>query len=78
MLEKAIEKGFGKLADGGRMAIITFHSLEDRIVKRAFVDLKAKGYATIITRKPIAPGAEEIRSNPRARSSKLRIIEKTL
>ncbi len=75
-LEAVIEKGFSKLSINGRMAIITFHSLEDRIVKRAFVALKQKGYAKIITKKPIIPASDEIRSNPRARSSKLRIIEK--
>jgi len=58
------------------MAIITFHSLEDRIVKRAFVDLKQKGYANIITKKPITPSDDELRENPRSRSAKLRIIEK--
>ncbi|HUC88491.1 MAG TPA: 16S rRNA (cytosine(1402)-N(4))-methyltransferase RsmH [Candidatus Paceibacterota bacterium] len=75
-LEKAIEKGFNLLGDNGRMAIITFHSLEDRIVKRAFVDLKQKGYANIITKKPITPSDDELRENPRSRSAKLRIIEK--
>lgn len=75
-IEQVIEKGFNRLATGGRMAIITFHSLEDRIVKRAYVDLKQKGYGNIITKKPIIPTAEEIKSNPRSRSAKLRIIEK--
>jgi 16S rRNA (cytosine1402-N4)-methyltransferase len=75
-LEKVIEKGFSKLSIGGRMAIISFHSLEDRIVKRAFVDLKQKGYVNIITKKPITPNDFEIKENPRARSAKLRIIEK--
>lgn len=75
-LEKVIEKGFNLLSIGGRMAIITFHSLEDRIVKRAFVELKSKGYANIITKKPIIPTTEEIKQNPRSRSAKLRIIEK--
>lgn len=75
-LEQVIEKGFERLSKGGRMAIITFHSLEDRIVKRAFVDLKQKGYANIITKKPIIPEGQEINQNPRSRSAKLRIIEK--
>lgn len=75
-LEQAIEKGFKHLSSGGRIAIITFHSLEDRIVKRAFVALKATGYANIITKKPIVPNSEEIINNSRARSAKLRIIEK--
>jgi 16S rRNA (cytosine1402-N4)-methyltransferase len=75
-LEVAIEKGFNKLGVGGRLAIISFHSLEDRIVKKSFVNLKQKGYANIITKKPIVPSTDEIKRNPRSRSSKLRIIEK--
>jgi len=75
-LEQVIEKGFNKLKTGGRMAIISFHSLEDRIVKKAFIKLKENGDANIITKKPIIPSEEEIRSNPRSRSSKLRLIEK--
>ncbi len=75
-LEEVIEKGWDKLSIGGRMAIISFHSLEDRIVKRAFVKLKQEGYANIITKKPIIASSNEINLNPRARSAKLRIIEK--
>ncbi|MBP6931289.1 MAG: 16S rRNA (cytosine(1402)-N(4))-methyltransferase RsmH [Candidatus Pacebacteria bacterium] len=75
-LEKVIEKGFHRLSTGGRIAIISFHSLEDRIVKRAFVKLKEEGVATIITKKPIVPTTEEIRENSRSRSAKLRVIEK--
>jgi 16S rRNA (cytosine1402-N4)-methyltransferase len=75
-LEKVIEQGFELLSVGGRIAIISFHSLEDRIVKRAFVKLKEDGRATIVTKKPIAPTEEEIRENSRSRSAKLRVIEK--
>ena len=75
-LEKVIEDGFGSLSTGGRMAIITFHSLEDRIVKRAFNLLKENGYGKIINKKPIIPGEGELKSNPRSRSAKLRLIEK--
>lgn len=75
-LEKVIKEGFDRLSNKGRIAIITFHSLEDRIVKRAFVELKQKGHANIITKKPIIPTETEIKSNPRSRSAKLRIIEK--
>lgn len=75
-LEKVIEKGFDLLSVGGRIAIISFHSLEDRIVKRAFVKLKEDGRGTIITKKPIVPTTEEIRENSRSRSAKLRVIEK--
>jgi len=80
----------GVLRDGGRIAIITFHSLEDRLVKNFFkngnfdeeqrVDLYGSGSKNdlkIITRKPITPSQEELKNNPRSRSSKLRIAEKT-
>lgn len=75
-LENVIEKGFDKLSVNGRMAIISFHSLEDRIIKKAFRDLKDKGYANIINKKPIIPSEEERKDNPRSRSAKLRLIEK--
>ena len=75
-LEKVIEKGFNCLKSGGRMSIISFHSLEDRIVKKAFVSLREKGLANILTKKPIIPSEDELRLNPRARSSKLRLLEK--
>ena len=75
-LEQVIEKGFNCLEKGGRFSIITFHSLEDRIVKRAFVSLKEKGKALIITKKPIIPQESEIKINPRSRSAKLRLLEK--
>ncbi|HAQ02750.1 TPA: 16S rRNA (cytosine(1402)-N(4))-methyltransferase [Candidatus Nomurabacteria bacterium] len=75
-LEQVIEKGLDCLKAGGHMAIITFHSLEDRIVKRAFVALKEKGKANILNKKPIVPTEEELKSNPRSRSAKLRLLEK--
>ena len=75
-LEQVIEKGFEHLSVGGRMAIISFHSFEDRIVKQAFVKLKEKGIANVLTKKPIIPSEDEIKTNPRSRSSKLRLIEK--
>jgi 16S rRNA (cytosine1402-N4)-methyltransferase len=75
-LEEVIEKGFERLEKEGRMAIITFHSLEDRIVKRAFLELKEKGLGKIITKRPMVPKEEELKSNPRSRSAKLRLIEK--
>ncbi|MEZ6243651.1 MAG: 16S rRNA (cytosine(1402)-N(4))-methyltransferase RsmH [Phycisphaerales bacterium] len=62
------------LNPGARVAIITFHSLEDRPVKRAFAALVERGLAQAITRKPITPGDAECESNPRARSAKLRAI----
>ncbi len=75
-LEQVIQKGFNRLRVGGRMSIISFHSLEDRIVKQAYVQLKESGQAKIITKKPIGPSEEEVKLNPRSRSSKLRLLEK--
>ena len=77
-LENGIEKGFNCLKKGGRMSIISFHSLEDRIVKRAFVKLKEEGKGDVLTKKPIIPSEQEIKENPRARSSKLRLLIKKL
>ncbi len=76
-LEKTLEKSFSRLKIGGRLSIISFHSLEDRIVKRFAKDKAQKSVAKIITKKPIVPTEEEIKTNPRSRSAKLRIIEKT-
>jgi 16S rRNA (cytosine1402-N4)-methyltransferase len=64
------------LQDNGRVAVISFHSLEDRIVKQTFKELEERGQGIIITKKPILPSDEEIKSNPRARSAKLRIFQK--
>ncbi len=71
-LKGAIQGAYDLLAPQGRCAIITFHSLEDRIVKRAFRDNRWK----CITKKPIVPSDEECQANPRARSAKLRVAEK--
>lgn len=91
VLKKIISDGVDLLAPGGRLAIITFHSGEDRIVKNLFREYARgcvcppelpicrcgqKEIARIITRKPIEPSEEEIEGNPRARSGKLRILEK--
>ena len=62
------------VAPGGRVAIISFHSLEDRIVKQQFRALEKKGRAALITKKPITATTEEKRANPRSRSAKLRAI----
>ena len=72
-LRNALEKIFNVLEVGGRLAIISFHSLEDKIVKDFF---RSKKDAKLITKKPIVASDEEIYINPRARSAKLRIIEK--
>lgn len=75
-LENFIEKSFSLLSSGGRLAIITFHSIEDRIVKHAFRTLADEQGGTLITKKPIIASKEELAANPRARSAKLRIIQK--
>jgi len=66
----------GVLDQGGRLAIISFHSLEDRIVKHTFRRLVAEGGFKLGVRKPIVPEEEEVRRNPRSRSAKLRWIER--
>ena len=66
-----------RLLAGARFAVITFHSLEDRIVKHTFRALAAaEGAWRVLTRKPVVPGEDEIARNPRARSAKLRAIER--
>lgn len=75
-LEEAIEKGIALLRPHGRMAVITFHSLEDRTVKRFFREFEDAGTGIRITKKPIAPERPEILANRRARSAKLRCFQK--
>jgi 16S rRNA (cytosine1402-N4)-methyltransferase len=75
-LKEGLSKGFERLAPGGRMAIISFHSIEDRIVKHFYKEKAAEGRGLIITKKPITPSEQEVSENPRSRSAKLRIIEK--
>lgn len=71
-LKKGLEHGFEMLNAEGRMAVISFHSLEDRIVKNFFRQKKQENQGQILTKKPIRPSIEEIRRNPRSRSAKLR------
>ena len=61
---------------GGRWVVLSYHSLEDRMVKQAFQQLERSGNFRVLTRKVIQPGEEEIRANPRARSAKMRVVEK--
>ena len=75
-LKEVLEKGFNCLNLEGRMAVISFHSIEDRIVKNYFRDKFKEGMVARITKKPIMPSREECLKNPRSRSAKLRIIEK--
>ncbi len=64
------------LAVGGRLAIISFHSIEDRLVKNRFRDLAEDGAFDILSKRPVIPSDEEIAANPRSRSAKLRILER--
>jgi 16S rRNA (cytosine1402-N4)-methyltransferase len=90
-LKRGLEVATRFLKSGGHIAVISFHSLEDRIVKQFFVDQSSgcicptdlpacacgrKEVLRIVTRKPVTPGEAEIRANPRARSAKLRVAEK--
>lgn len=75
-LEEGLEKGFEILREGGRMAVISFHSLEDRVVKNFFKLKQEEGKVEIINKKPITPSTKEIALNPRSRSAKLRITKK--
>lgn len=71
-LERVLPEAVSLLAPGGRLAVISFHSLEDRIVKTFFKEQEKKNMLRIVTQKPIRPTEEEIRINPRARSARLR------
>jgi len=75
-LAEAINAGTNIISSGGRICVLSYHSLEDRIVKRSFKELAGKGVITIITKKPLIPGNEERLSNPSSRSAKLRVAEK--
>jgi 16S rRNA (cytosine1402-N4)-methyltransferase len=91
VIRPALEAAANRLRKGGRMAVITFHSLEDRIVKQTFADMASgctcpKGLPVcvcgktptvkVVSRKPILPDEEELENNPRSRSAKLRVAEK--
>lgn len=76
VLGKFIKDGFALLKPGGRMAIITFHSIEDRVVKHSFRELVEAQLGELVVKKPIIPAEEELKENPRSRSAKLRIITK--
>ena len=75
-LKEALQKAWAALAPNGKLVVITFHSLEDKVVKEFFKEKKTVGEAEYINKKPIVPGRAEIKDNPRARSSKLRSVHK--
>lgn len=75
-LREGLRGGLSILNEGGIMAVISFHSLEDRIVKHFFKGIAEEGEGEIINKKPITPSELEIEQNPRSRSAKLRIIRK--
>jgi 16S rRNA (cytosine1402-N4)-methyltransferase len=75
-LQMGIESAWNHLTSGGRMAVISFHSLEDRIVKTFFLSKEKNGEGKNLSKKPIAPSDDEVKINPRSRSAKLRIIQK--
>jgi 16S rRNA (cytosine1402-N4)-methyltransferase len=75
-IKEALPKAVTLLQAEGRLAIISFHSLEDRIIKNTFKDFEEKDLGTIITHKPIVPHVEELAQNNRSRSAKLRVFEK--
>src|SRR5258708_2921461 len=75
-LKESLSKAFEILEPGGRLVAISFHSLEDRIVKEFIREMGEVGKGRILTKKPLEPSEEEVLENPRARSAKLRVIEK--
>lgn len=76
-LECFLSQALGVVAPEGRVVFLTFHSLEDRIVKNAFRGWKQEGRARVLTKHVVRPSEEEVRTNPRARSAKLRAAEKS-
>ena len=75
-LEIALNKSIDCLKLGGRLAVISFHSLEDRIAKETFRRFQKEGRIILINKKPMRPGEKEVEENPRARSARLRIVER--
>jgi 16S rRNA (cytosine1402-N4)-methyltransferase len=76
ILRRTLPLAFSALAPGGRLAVIAFHSLEDRVVKQFFAEGSREGHWTDVTRKPLRPTDAEIARNPRSRSARLRAAVK--
>ncbi len=74
-LKDGLSTTLQRLSARGGIAVITFHSIEDRIVKTMFRDAVAGGAGTLLTKKPMVPSPAEMARNPRARSAKLRVFE---
>ncbi|OGW82318.1 MAG: 16S rRNA (cytosine(1402)-N(4))-methyltransferase [Omnitrophica bacterium RIFCSPLOWO2_12_FULL_44_17] len=75
-LTEALPKAFDSLVINGKLSVISFHSLEDRIVKHFFKRMKTESRGVILTKKPVCPGEEEILHNSMSRSAKLRVIKR--
>ncbi len=75
-LEALLKRAPGFLKTGGRLAVISFQSMEDRLVKQAFRQAEQTGVVKALTKKPISPAEAEIAGNPRSRSAKMRVVEK--
>jgi 16S rRNA (cytosine1402-N4)-methyltransferase len=75
-LEALLQNAPRFLKPGGRLAVISFQSMEDRMVKQAFRQAEQSGMVRVLTKKPVSPSEEEVARNPRSRSAKLRVVEK--
>ncbi|MEI6437603.1 MAG: 16S rRNA (cytosine(1402)-N(4))-methyltransferase RsmH [Candidatus Omnitrophota bacterium] len=78
VLESVLGVALGRLSQKGRMCVISFHSLEDRIVKERFRSFAQSGSAAVLTKKPLRPSPQEEEANPRSRSARLRALERVL
>lgn len=76
-LERALDQVLKVIDAKGKLVVISFHSLEDRMVKQKLRKFEEEGRGTVITKKPIIPSMEELRSNRKARSAKMRVFEKS-
>ncbi|OGM00856.1 16S rRNA (cytosine(1402)-N(4))-methyltransferase [Candidatus Uhrbacteria bacterium RIFOXYC2_FULL_47_19] len=76
-IQFGLEAVFQAIDPGGRLAVISFHSLEDRVVKKFFREKGLKKEMTVVTKRPLVPTREEVRTNPRSRSAKLRVAIKS-